>query len=146
MKQKWKAFHIYDKFFFNHPQWFKKKSLSESKVLLYFGSIWGTIQHLWMLLPRSWKWQSVAREIMHVAAQSVHECVWHIKWDQGERNGWLGKSNSHPPDRELCLTSRLPTHWRACKLLHCTIDPDVAFWYDDSNPAWMHKRKAFWKV
>ena len=39
--------------------------------------------------------------------------------------------NSHLPDRESCLTSQLPTRWRACKLLHCTIDPDVAFWYDD---------------
>ena len=29
---------------------------------------------------------NVAREIMYAAAQSVHEHVWHVKWDQGERN------------------------------------------------------------
>ena len=73
---------------------------------------------------------------MHAAAQSMHEYVWCIKWDQEKRNGWL---NLHPPDRESCLTSGLPTRWRACKLPHCVIDSDVAFWYDNSSPAWMHQ-------
>ena len=40
-----------------------------------------------------------------------------------------GRSNSHPPDCESCLMSRLPTCWRVCKLPHCAIDPGVAFWY-----------------
>ena len=31
---------------------------------------------------------------------------------------------------ELCLTSGLPTYWRAC-----AIDPDVAFWCDYLSPA-----------
>ena len=88
---------------------------------------------------------TVVREITHAAAQSVHEYVWRVKWDQGKRNGRLGRSNSHRPDRESWLTSQLPTRWRACKLLHCTIDPDVVFWYADLNPAWMHERQAFGK-
>ena len=50
-------------------------------------------------------WDWVAREIMHTAAQSMHEYVWHVKWDQGKRNGQLGRSNSHPPDRESCQDS-----------------------------------------
>ena len=73
----------------------------------------------------------MAREITQAAAQSVHEYVWRVKWDQGQRNGRLGRSNSHPPDRESCLTSQRPPRWRAGKLLHCTIDPDVVFWSDD---------------
>ena len=77
----------------------------------------------------------LAREIMHAAA---HEYVWHVKWDEGVRNGWLGRSNSHPPIRESCLTSGLPTRLRACKLPHCAIDPDMAFWYNYLSPAWMH--------
>ena len=88
----------------------------------------------------SWSVHShfVVWEIMHAAAQSMHEYVWHVKWDQGERNGWLQGLNSHPPDRELYLMSGLPTHCRACKLPHCVIDQDVAFWYDYLSPAWMH--------
>ena len=82
---------------------------------------------------------SVAREITHAASQSMYEYVWHVKWDQGERNRRLGRSNSHHPDRESCLTSGLPTRWRTCKLPHCAIDPDVAFWYDYLSPAWMHR-------
>ena len=35
----------------------------------------------------------------------------------------LGRSNSHPHDRESCLTSELSIRWRACKLPHCAIDP-----------------------
>ena len=88
----------------------------------------------WILQNRE-----MAREITHETAQSMHEYVWRVKWDQGERNGWLGRSNSHPPDCELYLKSRLPTHWRTCKLPHCAIDPDVAFWYDYLSPAWMHR-------
>ena len=87
----------------------------------------------------------LAREIIHVAAQSVHKYVWHVKWDQGERNGRLGRSNSHPPDCESCLASGLPTCWRTCKLPHCAIDPYVAFWYNYLSPACMHwGREAFW--
>ena len=81
------------------------------------------------------------RKITHAAAQSVHKYVWRVKWDQGERNGWLGRSNSHPPDRESRLTSGLPARWRASKFPHCAIDPDVAFWYDYLSPAWIHWRK-----
>ena len=83
---------------------------------------------------------------MHAAAQSVHEYVWCVKWDQGERSGWLGRSNSHLPGRESCLTSGLPTCWHACKLPHWAIDLDVAFWYDYLSPVWMHwarKRRHF---
>ena len=47
-------------------------------------------------------WVYIARVITHVAAQRVHEYVWHVKWDQGKRNRRLGRSNSHPPDGELC--------------------------------------------
>ena len=83
----------------------------------------------------------LAREIPHAAAQSVHKYVWRVKWDQGERNRWLGRSNSHPPDHELCLMSGWPTRWRACKLPHCAIDPDVAFWYDYLSLAWMHREE-----
>ena len=87
---------------------------------------------------------TLAREIPHALAQSMDEYVCRVKWDQGERNGWLGRSNSHPPDRESCLTSGLPTRWRACKLPHCVIDLDGAFWYDYLSPAWMHQgKKAF---
>ena len=75
---------------------------------------------------------------MHTAAQSVHEYVWHVKWDQGERNGQVGRSNSHPPDHESCLMSGLPTRWCACKLPHCAIDSDVAFWYNYLSPAWIY--------
>ena len=85
----------------------------------------------------------VAREITQAAVQSMHEYVWRVKWDQGERNGRLGRSNSHPPDRESCLTSGLPICWRTYKLPQCTIDLDVVFLYDDVNPAWMHVRAAF---
>ena len=81
----------------------------------------------------------VAREITHVAAQNVHEYVWCVKWDQVERKGWLERSNSHPPDRESCLTSGLPMRWRACKLPHSAIDTDVVFWYHYLSPAWMHR-------
>ena len=42
---------------------------------------------------------------MHVAAQSMHEYVWCVKSDQGERNRLLERSNSHPPNWESCLTS-----------------------------------------
>ena len=31
---------------------------------------------------------------MHTTAQSMHEYVWHVKLDQGERNGQLGRLNS----------------------------------------------------
>ena len=84
----------------------------------------------------------VAREIMHVAAQSLHEYVWHVKWDKVERGRRLGRSNSHPPDHESYLTSELPTRWRACKLRHCAINPNVAFWYDYLSPAWMLQWKG----
>ena len=84
----------------------------------------------------------VAREITHVAAQSVHKYIWRIKWARGERNEWLGRLNSHPPNCELCLTSGLPTHWRACKLPHCAIDPDVTFWYDYLSPSWMYREEG----
>ena len=30
---------------------------------------------------------------------------------------------------------------RTCKLPHCAIDPDVAFWHDYLSPAWMHRRQ-----
>ena len=79
---------------------------------------------------------TTAREITHATAQSIHEHVWHVKWNQ---EGRLRRSNSHPSDRESCLTSGLPTCWHACKLLHCVIDPDVVFWYDYLSPAWMHQ-------
>ena len=77
------------------------------------------------------RFSNVAKEITHAATQSVYEYIWHVKGDQRQRNGRLGKSNLHPTDRESCLTSQLPTRWRAGKLLHCMIDPDVAFWYGD---------------
>ena len=72
--------------------------------------------------------------------------VKHVKWDEGERNRRLGRSISHPPNRELCLTSGLPTHWCACKLLHCAIDPNVAFWYEYSKSCLNTpgQREAFW--
>ena len=57
----------------------------------------------------------------------------------GERNRWLVRSNSHPPDCESCLMSGLPTHWHAYKLPHCAIDSDAAFWYDYLSPAWMYQ-------
>ena len=63
------------------------------------------------------------RNHTHTQAQSMHEYVWHVKWDEGERNRWLERSNSHPSDHESCLTSGRPTRWRACKLPHCAIDP-----------------------
>ena len=88
---------------------------------------------------------SMAREIMHMVTQSAHKYVWQVKWDQGQRNGWLGRSNSHPLDHESCLMSQLPTCWHVCILQHCTMDLDVAFLYDDFNPAWMHKRQVFWE-
>ena len=74
---------------------------------------------------------SVVREITHAKAQSMHEYVWRVKWDQGERNGRLGSSNWHPPDRESCLMSGLPTRWHACKLPHCRCDILVLF----TNPS-----------
>ena len=77
----------------------------------------------------------VVREITHATAQNMHECLACKTRSGGERNGRLGRSNSHPPDRELCLASGLPMHWRACKLPHCVIDPDVAFWYHYLSPA-----------
>ena len=45
----------------------------------------------------------------------------------------------HPSNRESSLTSGLPTCWRTCKLPHCAMDPNVAFWYDYLSPAWMHQ-------
>ena len=60
----------------------------------------------------------------------------------------LGRSNSHPPACESCLTSGLPTSWRTCKLPHRAIEPDVAFWYDYLSPAWMHlgqRRSESWQ-
>ena len=60
-------------------------------------------------------------------AQSMHEYVWWVKWDLGERNEQLGRSNSHPPNHESCLMSGLPTHCCACKLPHSAIDPDMTF-------------------
>ena len=38
----------------------------------------------------------------------------------------------------IILTSGLSTCWRTCKLPHCAIDSDVAFWYHYFSPAWMH--------
>ena len=67
-------------------------------------------------------YQPEAREITHAAAQSVHEYVWRVKWDQGERSGQLGRWNSHPPDRESCLMSGLPTSWHTlCNWPGCSI-------------------------
>ena len=83
----------------------------------------------------------MVRKITHSAAQSMHEYVWHVKWDQGKRNWRLGRSNSHPPNHELCLTSGLPTCWHTCKLSNSAIDPDVAFWYDYLSLAQMHRRE-----
>ena len=82
----------------------------------------------------------------HACDSSKHAWnVWRLKWDQGERNGQLVRSNSNPPDCESCLTSGLPTRWCACNLPHCAIDLDVAFWYDYLSPAWMYwGREAFW--
>ena len=47
------------------------------------------------------------REITHAVAQSVHEYIWCVKLDQGERSEQLGKSNSHPPNCKSCLESVL---------------------------------------
>ena len=47
-----------------------------------------------------------------------------------KRGKWaMRRLNSHPSNHESYLTSGLPTCWRACKLPHCAIEPDVAFWY-----------------
>ena len=73
----------------------------------------------------------VAREITHT---SMHEYVWRIKCDQGE----IELSSSR---LWIILMSRLPTCWHTCKLPHCAIDPDVAFWYHYLSPAWMHRAR-----
>ena len=65
---------------------------------------------------------NVAREIMHTAAQRVHEYVWRVKWDQGKRNGRLGRWNSHPLDRGSWIVFDVSTHviyrdWPGCGIL-----------------------------
>ena len=64
------------------------------------------------------------------------------KMKSEERNWRFRRSNSHPSNHESCLTSELPTHWCTCKLLHCAIDPVVAFWCDYLSPAWMHQEEG----
>ena len=76
----------------------------------------------------------------HVCGSS--KCTWIClvcKMRSGGEKQWLGRLNSHPPDCESYLMSGLPMCWRACKLPHCLIDPDVAFWFDYLSPAWMHQ-------
>ena len=82
---------------------------------------------------------TIAKEITYAAAESVREYIWRVKWDQGKRNKRLGRLNSHPSNRESCLTSGLP---KRCKLPHCAIDLDVAFWYHYLSPARMHWDKG----
>ena len=65
------------------------------------------LKKLWMDIWVICMLVSVARQITYAVAQSMHEYVWRVKWDQGERNGRLGRSNSHLPNHELCLT---PVH------------------------------------
>ena len=78
------------------------------------------------------------REISHAATQSVHEYVWCVKWDQGERNGdWEDRTRILPIVN--CVWRQ-----RACKLPHCAIDLDMAFWHDYISSAWIHRsQKAF---
>ena len=68
----------------------------------------------------------------------MHEYVWRVKWDQGE-TGDLGDRT-----QILLIMNRVWRQdylydWRAYKLPHCAIDPDVAFWYDYLSPVWMHR-------
>ena len=44
---------------------------------------------------------------------------------------------------QTCILLIMNRVWckRACKLPHCAIDLDVAFWHDYLSPAWMHQRQ-----
>ena len=82
---------------------------------------------------------TVAREITYAAAQNVREYVWCLKLDQGERNGRLERSNSHPPDRKSCLTPGPPI--RVGVHVNYHIVRLTRMWHFGIlilSPAWMH--------
>ena len=56
-----------------------------------------------------------------------------VRLGGGETGDW----GDQTPILPIVNRVGLPMHWWACKLPHCVIDPDVAFWYHYLSPAWM---------
>ena len=68
---------------------------------------------------------------------------WNVTTKRYELNSFHSNTKRKKQEDWTCILPIVNRVWRkhACKLPHCAIDPDVAFWHDYLSPAWMHRRQ-----